>query len=57
MTWTLGSIFSLSKLKVRVGTSLSNIYDQEMGMGDPQGSMLSVTLFIVKINATASPAV
>ena len=49
--------FSHRKLKVRVGTSLSNFYDQEMGMGDPQASILSVTLFIVKINATASPAV
>ena len=32
-----------------MGTSLSDFYDQEMGV--PQGSILSVTLFIVKINS------
>ena len=37
---------------IRVGTSLSDFYDQEMGV--PQGSILSVTLFIVKINSIPS---
>ena len=32
-----------------MGTALSDFYDQEMGV--PQGSILSVTLFIVKINS------
>jgi len=34
--------------RVRVGTTLSDLHDQEMGV--PQGSILSVTLFSVKIN-------
>ena len=37
------------KFQVRIGASLSDFYDQEMGV--PQGSILSVTLFIVKINS------
>ena len=40
------------KFRVRVGISLSDFYDQEMGV--PQGSILSVTLFIVKINSITS---
>ena len=35
--------------RVRIGTSYSDTYDQEMGV--PQGSILSVTLFIIKINS------
>ena len=35
--------------RVRIGTSLSDAYKQEMGV--PQGSILSVTLFILKINS------
>ena len=31
------------QLRVRLGTTLSDLYDQEMGV--PQGSILSVTLF------------
>ena len=35
--------------KVRLGALLSDIHNQEMGV--PQGSILSVTLFILKINS------
>ena len=35
-----------------MGTSLSDFYDQEMGV--PQGSILSVILFIAKINSITS---
>ena len=35
-----------------MGTFPSDFYDQEMGV--PQGSILSVTLFIVKINSITS---
>ena len=42
------NFLSERKSRVRVKTSLADFYDQEMGV--PQGSMLSVTLFIVKIN-------
>ena len=43
------SFLSERKFRVRVETSLSDFYDQEMGV--PQGSILSVTLLIVKINS------
>ena len=43
------NFLSERKFRVIVGTSLSDFYDQEMGV--PQGSILSVTLFIVKINS------
>ena len=36
------------QFKVRIGSTLSDLYDQEMGV--PQGSILSVTLFALKIN-------
>jgi len=36
------------KVSVRVGVTLSDLYDQEEGV--PQGSILSVTLFNIKIN-------
>ncbi len=36
------------EFKVRVGTTLSDSFDQEMGV--PQGAILSVTLFSIKIN-------
>jgi uncharacterized protein YciW len=35
--------------RVRVGSNFSDLYDQEMGV--PQGAILSVTLFILKINS------
>ena len=37
--------------KVRLGSTLSELFEQEMGV--PQGGILSVTLFIVKINKLA----
>ena len=37
------------KFSVRVGSTLSDLYDQEEGV--PQGSILSVTLFSMKINS------
>ena len=37
--------------KVRVGSILSDVFEQEMGV--PQGSILSVTLFSLKINSLA----
>ena len=43
------NFLSERKFRVIVGTSLSDCYDQEMGV--PQGSILSVTLFIVNINS------
>ena len=36
------------KFRVRAGSHLSNTFKQEMGV--PQGSILSVTLFVLKIN-------
>ena len=35
-------------IQVRVGSNLSDLYDQEQGV--PQGSILSTTLFNIKIN-------
>ena len=46
------NFLSERKFRVRVGTSLSDFYDQEMGV--PQCSILSVTIFIVKINSITS---
>jgi ribonuclease HI len=37
------------QFRVRLGSCLSDCYEQEMGV--PQGSILSVTLFILKINS------
>lgn len=39
---------TLRQFQVRLGTVLSNLYTQEEGV--PQGSVLSVTLFSIKIN-------
>ena len=52
MIWTSEDVYPfLYKTFVLRGNfaSLSDFYDQEMGV--PQGSILSVTLFIVKINS------
>ena len=35
-------------MQVRVGSTLSDLYDQEQGV--PQGGVLSTTLFNIKIN-------
>jgi len=46
------------KFKVQLGSEYSDSFDQEMGV--PQGSLLSVTLFALKINSivsTISPGV
>lgn len=44
----ISNFLSNRKFNVRVGQCLSNTYKQEMGV--PQGSILSVALFILKIN-------
>jgi Reverse transcriptase (RNA-dependent DNA polymerase) len=38
------------RFRVHVGSCLSDLYDQEMGV--PQGAILSVTLFIFKMNSS-----
>ena len=43
------NFLSERKFRVRVGTSLSDFYDQEMRV--PQGIILSVIIFIFKINS------
>jgi len=37
------------QFQVRLGSHISDLFDQEMGV--PQGSILSVTLFALKINS------
>jgi hypothetical protein len=43
------NFLSNGKFNVRVGPYLSDTYKQEMGV--PQGSILSVTLFVIKLTA------
>ena len=45
----ISDFLSDRQFRVRVGSTLSNLHEQEMGV--PQGSILSVTLFNVKINS------
>lgn len=45
----ISNFLSNREFRVRVGSTLSDAQPQEMGV--PQGSILSVTLFIVKINS------
>ena len=45
----INSFLTDRSFHVRVGSCLSDVYKQEMGV--PQGSILSVTLFILKINS------
>ena len=42
------SFLEYRTMQVRVGSTLSDLYDQEQGV--PQGSILSTTLFNIKIN-------
>ena len=37
------------QFQIRLGSHISDVFDQEMGV--PQGSILSVTLFALKINS------
>ncbi len=48
----INSFLQSREFKVRVGSTLSDSVDQEMGV--PQGAILSVTLFSIKINSLAS---
>ena len=46
------------QFQIRLGSHISDVFDQEMGV--PQGSILSVTLFALKINSivkSVSPGV
>ena len=45
----ISNFLSDREFKVRVGSTLSDMHQQEMGV--PQGSILSVTLFNIKINS------
>ena len=45
----IGNFLKDRKFQVRLGTHLSTLYDQEMGV--PLGSILSVTLFALKMNS------
>ena len=45
----ISGFLSDRKFQVRVGGTYSKICEQEMGV--PQGSILSVTLFCLKINS------
>ena len=48
----VASFLSNRRFRVRIGTVLSDPHDQELGV--PQGSVLSVTLFSLKINSVAN---
>ena len=45
----ISNFLSNRQFNVRVNSTMSDLYDQEMGV--PQGSILSVTLFSLKINS------
>ena len=45
----ISNFLALRNFRVRVGSCLSDLHNQEAGV--PQGSILSVTLFILKINS------
>ena len=47
----ISNFLSNREFKVRVNSTLSDPFEQEMGV--PQGSILSVTLFSIKINSLA----
>ena len=46
------TLFTEKKIKVRMATKLSDTHEQVAVV--PQGSILSVTLFIIKINSITS---
>ena len=48
LAYFISAFLNECQFRVRVGDTLSNPHEQEMGV--PQGSILSVTLFSVKIN-------
>ena len=48
LAYLISAFLNGRQFRVRVGNTLSNPHEQEMGV--PQGSILSVTLFSVKIN-------
>ena len=48
LAYFISAFLNERQFRVRVGDTLSNPHEQEMGV--PQGSILSVTLFSVKIN-------
>ena len=49
MATFISKFLSNRKFSVRIGGTLSDMYNQEEGV--PQGSILSVTLFSLKINS------
>ena len=51
MTTFIGNFLKNRQFQVRIGSTLYEIHTQEMGV--PQGSILSVTLFVLKINQLA----
>ena len=51
MTTFIGNFLKDRKFQVKINGTLSSTHDQEMGV--PQGSILSVTLFVLKINYLA----
>ena len=48
LAYFISAFLNERQVRVRVGDTFSNPHNQEMGV--PQGSILSVTLFSVKIN-------
>ena len=58
LAYFISAFMDERRFRVRVGSTRSDLYDQEMGV--PQGSILSVTLFSIKINSivkTVNPGV
>ena len=51
----IGKFLTDRAFHVRVGSCLSDAFKQEMGV--PQGSILSVTLFILKINSLSDSGI
>jgi ribonuclease HI len=49
LTTFIGNFLKHRTFRVRVGSTLSDVYNQEAGV--PQGSILSVTLFSLRINS------